>query len=78
MGDPIRIRPAASAISSNIRREGLQLRRASGILRGQSRELIVAAHEALDRAERAMIHSGQVRGRCAAGAGRRRSRMRTS
>ena len=74
MGDPIRIGPAASA---NTRREGVELCRASHVLRRHSQALITAAHEALERAGRAVAHSGRVKVRQAAasGGGVRRSRM---
>ena len=62
MGDPIRIDRAASATFSKTRREGVELCRASRVLRRHSQALITAAHEALNRAGRAVAHSGQISG----------------
>ena len=78
MGDPILIDRAASATFSNTRREGVELCRASRVLRRHSQALITAAHEALDRAGRAVAHSGRIKVRQAAAPvrGVRRSRTR--
>ena len=77
MGDPILIAPATSATFSKTRREGVELCRASRVLRRHSQALISAARQALDRAGRAVAHSGRIKVRQAAGPVRGVRRSRT-
>ena len=77
MGDPIRIDRAASATFSKTRCEGVELCRASRVLRRHSQALITAAHEALNRAGRAVAQSGQIKVREAVAPVRGVRRLRT-